>query len=195
MRNIIAATALIGLLAHGSAAAVTIDFEDVAPPSGSVPLNISPPYTEDGFILTPQVSGALAVIDAAASPDMPGNSSSDYLLIPDDTTVTLTLGTAPGVFDLTSFLFGPLGGSTGLTLTGTLASGGAPLVLNFPNISTATTLSPNWTGLTAVTFDASFDSGIDDIVASATVVPLPAGLPLALAGFGMMVMLRRGRTG
>lgn len=193
MQRLAGAAAIMAVAGTVGAEAAVIDFEGVASPEGLVNVAPSSPYTEDGFTLTPDSSDS-AILDAGAVFDMPGNAT-DWLGFDEGNVLTLTAGGRP--FDLGTLVAGPSTLATvqfiNLTLEGTLADGGT-LSRTFFELSTATLLGPDWTGLASLTISASDDAGIDDIdvtVATAP-VPLPTTLPLMLAALsGLGLALRR----
>ena len=125
--------------------------------------------------------------------DMPGNAT-DWFGFDEGNVLTLTAGGAP--FDLGTLVAGPSTLATfptiNLTLEGTQAGGGT-LSRTFFELSTATLLSLDWTGLTSLEISASDDAGIDDIAVTTAAVPLPTTLPLlaaALSGLGLALRRR-----
>ena len=83
-----------------------------------------------------------------------------------------------------------------MTITGTF-QGGATISSNPAGLTTATTLNLDWTGLVSVSFEASDDAGIDDIVVQSDIPPIPALSPwssilmaLLLASFGVAARRR-----
>lgn len=192
MQRLPGAAALLAVAGTVGAEAAVIDFEDVASPEGIISVGPSSPYTEDGVTLTPSSSDS-AIFDAAATFDMPGNAT-DWFGFDEGNVLTLTAGGAP--FDLGTLVAGPSTLATfptiNLTLEGTQAGGGT-LSRTFFELSTATLLSLDWTGLTSLEISASDDAGIDDIAVTTAAVPLPTTLPLlaaALSGLGLALRRR-----
>ncbi|MFO7757381.1 MAG: VPLPA-CTERM sorting domain-containing protein [Roseovarius sp.] len=132
---------------------------------------------------------------------MPGNDTVFFGFSP-LTSVDLTVSSEPGnVFDLLGLDAGALSFTTDaltLTIEGTQAGGGPLSFTSNPlPANTLTTLTLNWTDLTNVTFSANDDAGLDNIEVSASeisAVPLPAGLPLLLAGLGGLFAVTRRKT-
>ncbi len=189
---------LLGGVAAGTVGAIapaqaqTITFEGVAPEGDVVNVNPDAPYREAGFTFTPLTDEA-AVLSASITTIT--GSDSDFLGFAGDNIITLTR-TDGGVFDLTSVLIGPNGfssGTTDFTIVGQLFGGGT-ISQTFTGLTTAQTATLNYTNLTSATFVGTDDSGIDDVTVSATAVaaPEPGSIALLLtAGVPVVGIVRR----
>jgi hypothetical protein len=180
MKRIVRASLLIFviLVSASAAQAVTITFENFAPAGGLVNINPALPYTEAGFTIS-VLNGQSAVFDSAAAVDMPGNLT-DFFGFAEINTPTLTF--AGGTFDLASVLIGRSTVATTpvtMVITGTLTGGGT-LTATFTGLTTATVANLNWVGLQNVSFTASDDAALDDIVV--TTVPEVDSLTLLALG-------------
>ncbi|MEM7471243.1 MAG: VPLPA-CTERM sorting domain-containing protein [Pseudomonadota bacterium] len=79
-----------------------------------------------------------------------------------------------------------------ITVTSNLGGSVSANVVGDGKFSTFSFGGPGLNGVTSLTFDFGRASGaIDDIQVSLSQVPLPAGLPLLLAGLGGFALLRR----
>jgi len=191
----VAAISII-LVSASAAQAVTLTFENFAPPGSGVNINPASPYTEAGF--TVSVSNPLAaVVDSAAATNMPGNLTDFFAF---DTSNTATLTFTGGAFDLASLLIGPYVPATtppiNMTIIGTLAGGGT-LTATFTGLTTATTANLNWVGLQNVRFNNTGAGALDDIVVTpSTAVPEVESLRLLALGLFSIVVAgtrQRGR--
>ena len=171
---------IIGLSA-AVAQAETLMFENLAPPGSVTNINPAFPYTEVGFTIS-VTNAAAAVVDSASTFDMFGNTT-DFFGFAGINTPTLTY--IGGSFDLASLLLGPttVGGAlVNMSVTGNLAAGGT-LNASFPGLTTATVANLNWQGLQSVSFAATSDAGLDNIVVNPSVsVPEPQSLMLLALG-------------
>ena len=160
------------------AAPVFIGFEGFAPSGQVVNVNPLSPYVESGFRFSPTTSQS-AVFDSLNSAGMPGNAT-DWFGFAELNAVTLAPADSLKMFNLASLLIGrsriALGAPTNLTMTGSVAGGGA-LSAVFNGLTTAATVTLNWRHLVSVKFDASNDMGIDDLVVQ--LVPEPSALAIA----------------
>jgi hypothetical protein len=183
------------LVSASAAQAVTLTFENFAPPGSGVNINPLSPYTEAGFTIS-VTNGLAVVVDSAAPADMPGNLTDFFAF---DTSNTATLTFTGGTFDIGSVLIGPYVPATtppvNVTIVGTLAGGGT-LTATFTGLTTATTANLNWVGLQSVRFNNTGAAGLDDIVVTpATTVPEVGSvtlLALGLLNLGI-ARARRGR--
>jgi hypothetical protein len=105
----------------GAASAVTLTFEDFAPPGDVVNINPGFPYTEAGFTIS--VTNDLAAVFDSALGGMPGNPT-DFFGFGAWNTASLTF--SGGLFDLGSLFIGPLpvGAPISMTITRTLPEEG-----------------------------------------------------------------------
>jgi hypothetical protein len=165
-----AATLLLGTGA-ASAATVTIEF-------GTVVAFPSSPYIEDGF----EIAGTFLLLNS------PGNPPAAIAL--DDLTPSLTLTrTGGGAFSLSSFDYACNSFSACAFSVGT-----TPITAN--SSAGFTTVSPTgFTNITSLMFTRANGFPIlDNIVLTfddVTPVPVPAALPLLLAGVGGLGLMAR----
>jgi hypothetical protein len=128
------------------------------------------------------------IIDGCATylGSMIGNGS-DFVTTGDN---ALIYDGGTGIFNLQSLELGPIiggiyggGGSASGTIIGEFAAGGSSII-NYSNLTTATTFNPGWSNLTRVIFAPHTSSAIDNIVVNVEgVIPLPTSL--ALLGLGL----------
>ena len=174
------------------AAGVSIGFEGFAPPGSSVNVPTASPYMEAGFTLTP-TNNLSAVFDSTSPFTMSGNTT-DWFGFNELNMPSLTR-TGGGTFDITSVLIGPSSAASSppisMTIEGFL-SGGGSITSMFSGLNTATTANLNWTNLVSVKFTASDDSGLDDIVVTATAA-IPEPSTIVLMGLGLVALGYAGR--
>jgi hypothetical protein len=161
-----------------------IQFEGYAPSGGLT--NVSPgfPYTEAGFTLTPTDFNS-AVFDAAyGGATFPGDTTS-WFGFSADNLITMT---GPSSFNLASLDIGPssLGsGNINATITADLFGGGT-LSATFTGLTTDTTETLNWTGLTDVTISVTSDAGLDNISTDIVNGPEPGTLLMLAIGLATL---------
>ena len=169
--------------------AVVIGFEGL-PQDVALRLVDGSVYTESGFALAPYTDNSF-ICPGVGFEQMIGDSTEYYQTYYDFVTFIAVDPTA--LFDLNSFLVGPLDITTipdeGINIIGILPSGGS-YVSRFNSLTTATTVTLNWTNINAVVFETKDYVGIDNIDVS--LVPEPSTLTLlALGVVGLAVMRRR----
>lgn len=178
------------LFASGTAHAVLIDFEGFAPPGGLVNINPGSAFVDGQFTIT-VTDGQSAVFDSAAGSQMIGNST-DWFGFAESNTPSLVLTSPLGVFELSSVLVGPSTiasvADISVTITGTTADGGN-LVSNQTGLTTATQVNLDWTNLVRVEFTTSDDAGLDDIVVSQFIPPIPTLSTWALVLLASVLLL------
>jgi PEP-CTERM motif len=182
--------------AHGASAA-TITFEGFASPGDQV-INVNPgsPYSEAGFTLMP-TNDESAVFDSTTGA-FPGDTT-DFFGFGESNVITLT---GPTPFSLATLLLGPSvlandPATASFTLVGNLVGGGT-LNAMFPNLTTATLATLNWSNLSSAVFSATDDAALDNIVVNE--VPggneIPEPTTVSLLGFGLAgIYARRRRQG
>ena len=142
----------------------TMRFLDQYPPGTDVSVRPLKPYQEGDFILTTTTALA-AVFRPSSDYTMVGRSSS-WFGFAEGTLATVSLVPGGTTFRLDSLVVGPVSFGTGAPVTvsvlGFQESGG-PLTQTFSALTTATSVSLEWTGLTRVEFSADADIGLDDL--------------------------------
>lgn len=173
----------------GAASAFTIDF--------GFGLFQNLPYSEENIDFAESAPINSAVFPNSFGGALIGNDpNSGWLGFAEDNVITLTSAFG-GLFDITSLDIGPStigGGEINVTFTGYKA--GLNLSYSLYGLDTLTNVALNWTDLTSFTIVANDDAGIDNVVGNVTdpgtpAVPLPASLPLLLAGVGALAARKR----
>jgi hypothetical protein len=178
---------VLGLFAASSCAEI-IQFEGYAP-AGSFTFLSGSPYTEKGYTFTTSNAQG-AIFDSGDAVKLVGDSTS-YMSLGSLETLTMT---GPVPFELVSLDLGPLSvgnPSVNVTVTGHI-SGGGTVSQTFTGLTTLTTETVDYTGLSSVTLTTNNnDAGVDNIVNTVSPVPEPCTMPLLVAGLGALFLVGR----
>lgn len=178
MKNLIVSLLLFFSLQSVSAFALTITFNNTAPPGGSTSYGNQGVYTESGYTITGRSQTFVFAADPGfdVSENPPGGT--DWLAFQGPGT-GFTLTTA-SPFSLDSFQAAVIFGfpAATLTLVGQLDGGGTIIeMFDLPaSVTTATwntfNLPGGWSNVTSVSFTSSGDRlGLENVVVGAAVIP------------------------
>ncbi len=188
-----AGIALALVLAASPVLANTITFEGIAPDGGLRNISPTDPLQRDGYLFS-DVLGEAAVFSPTSGYNMIGDPTAVLGFAASETITLTALGAGP--FDLVRLLMGPSNiGSlmTDVTITGYLDGTGMTETKTFMGLTTATLETLDWTDLSSVTFAATTDTSLDDIIVrpSQSDVAEPASMALLCAGLIGLTMVRR----